>query len=818
MQIELKNYKSKALSISDLSMPMKSLNAVIGGNGAGKSALLSKAIHSHLSSFFSPQTALQRSALSMFSIDPMIFSISSSESHLTSSLAQFTGLHTSIINLFLQHLDTEHKFTTKDDIIAKVIETSSNTSKIFAKIQIRRSSDITNITDRIYNVKKATEQDWGDIVLLTDIDYSTGETILIKLPSETTSSKIGIKKDIQVLLNHSNPTEIIVCNGHRKTSIEISASTHKVISDDFLPSCTACSGVGFLMLPPMEKDKIIHHSIGDIQKMLESLENSEKDRLDAPPHDIVFLGLCIRLGISNKAVLGTLNLDIFDKIINGSKDDNWTGLSIIFKKTGSLGGRPRARQTKFDIQKTCPSCSGSGVCANNMLPTICNMSIQDVFSMDSEALIKFVASYSLQGFSSVYMAQIELIATMFKELGISYLPINRMAASISYGEKKRIHIVRMISYNLSGCIFTCDDILVGLDISSQAKTLRLLKQISKQNNCVLFSCTDHSDILNDYIDSALDLDKAPSLSFLTIKDCELPGGSFALTEDINKAHVETVEIGKPGFQKFDIASMIEKHRLIEVYGESGRGKTTFLKSRVIPEIMKITKSTSRMSILSQEDLSSSSDKVSVLQYCGLYALLDKQLPDHIKKYERFSFAHPAKSKLACSLCLSLGIIKRKILNESIETPCPSCRRDGFASNRDGMFIHGVSVSKILSMNVGDLCKFSLENNMPYTASSLKTIVNLGGAEIPLSSKMSKISKGEQKILSLANIVSKASSSSANSRHYIILDEPTNYLSIKNSVNLFNILDFLKNQKNVRIIISQSLSNVTLDVDLRITVV
>lgn len=714
---------------------------------------------------------------------PSVNTVSFSKNYDNISVARFLLIHKDIIRIF--HKAKEDKnvhASTFSDLIKKVSSVCSSSSKVFLKVFVRREEDIYNLSSMFQNVKAVTSHNKEDYCSLESFDnFTKGDTVTVKMPATTSVSAINLSTDLNLAYKHSNIQEITVQNKKDVFSFSLSSKSSEDY-EDVVNLCAHCFGNGTeKSLDINNYSKILQFKIGDIQKILEAAESLRIIKVE----DLLkFIGICGRLNLRPNAILAEIHSESLDSLANGG--ETWRGIYDILKE---ISNSPHSNQIQSKISKfkTCSYCSGSGIDGNSF-PKIQGFTICDVFSMNTSDFLQFIKS-------TIFLPDYDknnVIATILSmiAIGLKNINLNFLMSDVSYGERKKIGLVQMASTKHSGSLFVFDDITVGLDEDSIAHASLLLKKIAARGNYVLAT----TPILQKSI--FLSSTQVLQSSYHENRDISYPAlqsmDKSSYNEEDNYPKFSNT-LTKEQLRDFHLLSKEEK--IVEIYGKSGIGKTRFIKNFLITQALRRRKfSYNEICLLSQDHDNDIlfSNTSSPMQILDLISPILKRA---------FKSNNPAE-KIKCSNCKGTGNISKRILDSKILFPCKSCNQTGI-----NMFWHSKTILEksfldILNLSAKEMHIFLISASMNHSASKIKTLLDLGLGNLKLNRAYNFYSDGEKRLINFAKTCNSILFS-RKQKHLLILDEPFNYLSSSSINKIKAKIDYIKNSKNVTMVVTHS---------------
>jgi len=154
--------------------------------------------------------------------------------------------------------------------------------------------------------------------------------------------------------------------------------------------------------------------------------------------------------------------------------------------------------------ETCSYCGGSRLRRESLAVKIDDKNIYDFCSFPvsqvlSELLsLKFTSSQEL--IVSKILKELDSRLKIMVELGISYLQLSRMTASLSGGEARRVRLAAQVGSRLRGILYVLDEPTIGLHQRDNRKLISLLRNIRDEGNSIVVVEHDEQTIRSaDYI-------------------------------------------------------------------------------------------------------------------------------------------------------------------------------------------------------------------------------------------------------------------------------------------------------------------------------
>ena len=567
--------------------------------------------------------------------------------------------------------------------------------------------------------------------------------------------------------------------------------------------------------------------------------------------------LCDKYEASIKTPIAKLPEDLLTEIVEGSEEDivlhedrfaELRGVPISYDGIAALLMAQREEEdtsreaekwmTQFTRSEVCPECHGGRLNKEALHYFIGDKNIGEVASMELTHLATW-----LEGLEDKLTPQQRTIAievlkeirtrlSFLLDVGLGYLSMNRMSASLSGGESQRIRLATQIGTQLVEVLYILDEPSIGLHQRDNVRLIHSLQKLRDLGNTVIVVEHDKDMMLEaDYIidmgpkagrlggevvfsGSPKDMMRAGTLTARYISGTEaieIPNERRPLTERQLRL------TGARGNNLKGIDVTLPLGTMICIAGVSGSGKSTLINETLLP-------------ILSQHLYASLKDplpydKIEGLEYVDKVVAVDQSpigrtprsnpatytgvftdirslfvgLPESkMRGYKpgRFSFN---VSGGRCDTCSGNGYKKIEMnFLPDVFAPCEACH--GRRYNRETLEVRfkGKSIADVLDMTINAAVEFFA--HVPQILKKLQVLQDVGLGYIKLGQSSTTLSGGESQRIKLASELAKRDTG----KTVYILDEPTTGLHFEDIRVLLGILNRLVDRGNTVIIIEHNL--------------
>jgi excinuclease ABC subunit A len=537
-------------------------------------------------------------------------------------------------------------------------------------------------------------------------------------------------------------------------------------------------------------------------------------------------------------------MDYEDRMGSVSINRRWHGvindLKRRYAETESVAIRTWISSFQTEIE--CPVCHGERLRPEALSVFVGGKNINQATAMNIRDSYDFFLSLSLteneQKIAFQIMKEIRSRLMFLKNVGLSYLTMNRNAGTLSGGEAQRIRLATQIGSALSGVLYVLDEPSIGLHQRDNQRLIDTLKNLRDIGNTVIVVEHDEATIRNaDYV-----VDMGPGagehgghvIAQGTPEEIEKNPQSITgqflsgmisipvpfMRRPGNGKHLKVIGATKNNLCNVDFDFPLGK--LVVLTGVSGSGKSTLLNQILTPALhdmfnrkperfdgYRAIEGAEYLDKLIQIDQSpiGKTPRSNPATYVGVWTHirdLFASLPESkARGYRggRFSFNVPGGR---CEHCHGDGTIKIEMnFLPDVYVTCDVCHGKRF--NQETLAVHykGKSIADVLDMTVSEALEFF--QAVPPIKRKLETLDSVGLGYIKLGQSALTLSGGEAQRVKLSLELSKIGTG----KTLYVLDEPTTGLHFADIKKLMEVVDRLVESGNTVVMIEHNMDVIKL---------
>src|SRR3984885_11933562 len=485
----------------------------------------------------------------------------------------------------------------------------------------------------------------------------------------------------------------------------------------------------------------------------------------------------------------------------------------------------------------CPVCHGQRLRPESLAVKIDGMSIAEFTALPMERALARARSISFTAREALVAERLrkEIVERLqfLNAVGLSYLALDRNAATLSGGEGQRIRLATQIGSRLRGVLYVLDEPSIGLHQRDNMRLIVALESLRNLGNTVLV--VEHDEETIRHADYVLDLGPGAGRlggnvvaegppSAIMAAPASLTGrylsGEISTLQRLMPRPVTGKWITVEGARSHNLQNLTVKFPvgvMTVVTGVSGSGKSTLVNdilyralaqqlygSREAPGAHTRIKGFEQIDKAIRLDQSpiGRTPRSNPATYTGVFTAirdLFAMLPESRErgyKAGRFSFNVQGGR---CEACQGEG--QRRIeMNflPDVYVQCEVCNGRRYNQETLAVKFNGYSIADLLDLPIEDAVP--ILKDIPSVHIKLQTLVDVGLGYIHLGQSATTLSGGEAQRMKLARELSKRQTG----RTLYLLDEPTTGLHFDDVRKLLEVLHRLTDLGNTVIIIEHNL--------------
>lgn len=500
----------------------------------------------------------------------------------------------------------------------------------------------------------------------------------------------------------------------------------------------------------------------------------------------------------------------------------------------------RVMMARYRGRTKCPACDGGRLREEATYVKIQGKDITELVELPIDELLDFFSGLKLsdadQMIAKRLLLEISNRLRFMADLGLTYLTLNRVSATLSGGETQRINLTRTLGSNLTSSMYILDEPSVGLHPRDTARLVNVLKALRDLGNTVIVVEHEEDVIANgDYL-----VDIGPRAGIF--------GGEVVFAGPYEEIYNEANDCLTAQYMSRRMEIPVPKNRrkatrrirllgarennlkridvdfplntLTVVTGVSGSGKTTLVKQILYPALKKqlgenYSKSPgafmglegdldaiTQVEMINQNPIgkSSRSNPVTYVKaYDTIRSLMADQQLSRIRGYKPKHFSFNVDGG-RCDACKGEGeqIVEMQFLAD-IRLECEVCKGKRFKQEVLEVEYKGKNIHDILDLSIEKALEFF--SDADDVVKKLQPLQDVGLGYVKLGQSSSTLSGGEAQRVKLASFLGKENSSE---RILFIFDEPTTGLHFHDIRKLLDALNALVENGHTVLVVEHNL--------------
>jgi excinuclease ABC subunit A len=485
---------------------------------------------------------------------------------------------------------------------------------------------------------------------------------------------------------------------------------------------------------------------------------------------------------------------------------------------------------------TCPDCSGSRLRAEALYIRVGGANLAEVSRMNIAEAQEFFQKLELSpeeaGIAERILVEIRQRLKFLNDVGLEYLTLDRLSATLSGGEAQRIQLATCLGSRLVGACYVLDEPSIGLHSRDTARLINILQELRDLGNTILV--VEHDPEVMRSADHILDLGPGAGENGGRIvfegSYAELMADDNSLTSKYLRGELKTSYsherrtihpkrvirfIGAQANNLKNIDVSIPLNLMVAITGVSGSGKSTLVHDVIYKSLAKrmnregapsdmveewatpIEKLTCRKVekadlltevILVDQSPIGRTPRSNPVTYIKAFDIIRELFASTTDADRRgyapghFSFNIPGGR---CETCQGDGTVTVEMqFLADVELLCEDCKGTRFKQSVMDVKYHGLNIHEVLQLTVKEAISFF--SATPKLVAKLKVLNDVGLGYLRLGQSATTLSGGEAQRVKLAAHLSQATSAGT----LYIFDEPTTGLHFDDIAKLLDAFERL----------------------------
>lgn len=499
----------------------------------------------------------------------------------------------------------------------------------------------------------------------------------------------------------------------------------------------------------------------------------------------------------------------------------------------------RVMLARYRGRTLCPECDGGRLRKEASYVKINGKAITGLIDVPAEDLLDFFTHISLSDFElqigKRLLYEIRSRLEFMCKLGLGYLTLNRISATLSGGETQRINLTRMLGSNLTSSMYILDEPSVGLHPRDTERLVSVLKKLRDLGNTVIV--VEHEEDLIKNADYLIDIGPAAGIYGGEVvfagpyESIYLEAGDSLTAKYMSGRMKIPVPEKRRDFKHSlwikgarhhnlkNIDVQIPLRTLTVVSGVSGSGKTTLIKQILYPALKKHlgeayakapglfqglegdVRLIRQVEMVNQNPIGKSSRSNPVTYVKAYDAIRDLMTNQQLSKIRGFKPKHFSFNVDGgrCDACKGEGeqVIEMQFLAD-VRLLCEVCNGKRFKDEVLEVEYRNRNIHQILEMSIDEAMEFFAD--VKEIIHRLKPLQDVGLGYVHLGQSSSTLSGGEAQRVKLAAFLGQER---VNEHCLFIFDEPTTGLHFHDIRKLLDALNALVEQGHTVVVVEHN---------------
>lgn len=534
-----------------------------------------------------------------------------------------------------------------------------------------------------------------------------------------------------------------------------------------------------------------------------------------------------------------------DYLWHGDGSSTFTGIDGFFRmvEENLYKIQYRVMLARYRGKTICPECGGSRLRHDASYVRVGDRTITDLVTLPVSELLDFFKNLELTDRQRAIADRILLEITsrlqFLSDVGLEYLTLDRLSATLSGGESQRINLATSLGSSLIGSLYILDEPSIGLHSRDTMRLISVLRKLQGVGNTVVV--VEHDEDIMRNADYIIDVGpEAGTNGGHIVYQGPASGLSAAAAESYTaryldgtmsidvpkrrrrwKDYVEVVGAKEHNLKNIDVKFPLEA--LTVVTGVSGSGKSTLVRDILYRSMLRQLGEPSDAPGL-HTALRGDLQRISAVEFVDQNPIgrsTRSNPATYLKAYDeiRRLFADQQSAKQMgfgpgyfsfnteggrCEECKGEGTITIEMqFMADITIPCEECHGQRFKHDVLDIRYRGRNINDVLDMTIDDAIAFFSESAGLTERKIVKRLLPLqqvGLGYVKLGQSSSTLSGGENQRVKLAYYLAMEKPKPT----MFIFDEPTTGLHFHDIRTLMSAFDRLISMGHTVVIIEHNL--------------
>lgn len=505
-----------------------------------------------------------------------------------------------------------------------------------------------------------------------------------------------------------------------------------------------------------------------------------------------FIHVAARHGFPIHRPYNQLTSDQLDLLWHGNSE--FAGIDGFFEhvKSNSYKIQYRVILARYRGKTVCPTCHGSRLKPEASYVRVSDKRISDLVTMPVSKLATWFAGLSLdehdKAVAKRLITEINNRLSFLLDVGLGYLTLDRLSASLSGGESQRINLATSLGSSLVGSIYILDEPSIGLHSRDTMRLVNVLQKLKSLGNTVVV--VEHDEDIMRAADYLVDIGpeaghqggrvvfQGPFADLVLAQEsytAKYLTGALTIPVPTHRRscnnYIKVCGASQNNLKNIDVKFPLEL--MTVVTGVSGSGKSTLVNDimyRAVARHLDIAcdppgtfkglegdlNRIAHIELVDQNPIGKStrSNPATYLKaFEEIRHIFSEQQLSRQMGYGPgfFSFNSPGGR---CEECKGDGTITIEMqFMADITLTCDACQGKRYGRNALDVAYHNKTISDVLDMTVNEAVEFFTQTGDNKVVRRLKPLQDVGLGYIKLGQSSSTLSGGENQRVKLAYYLS-----------------------------------------------------------------